>query len=152
MKRFVPRIAAVLFLVVAGALAPAAAGDRPFKVSGAGTFSEYQGLNAHGFEATHLGQAHFHGDVDLDDLSDPGILRIPAYLIAANGDWLYLDCVADYVLDYDTGLGIAIGTATFDGGTGRFQDATGSADVMFDFDPIAHSYSFRFLIDGSINY
>jgi hypothetical protein len=63
---------------------------------------------------------------------------------------LYLDSDVDYDLDYDTSIGIAIGTLTFAGGTGRFQAATGSADVMFVFD--LNLQHFLFLIDGSINY
>lgn len=150
MKRFVPRIAAVLFLVVAGALAPAAAGERPFNASGAGSLNDGY-MNAT-FEAMHLGKAHLSGYVDpifflRNSHSDRGFT---VQLSAANGDVLYLDCHVDYVVDHDTGTGIAIGTATFDGGTGRFQDAAVSANVMVEFDQ--YNSSLNFLIDGSIDY
>ena len=149
---FLPRIAAVLLLVVAGTLAPAAAGERAFKASGAGVISQTYYMNASGFEATHLGKAYFSGFVDPDLLQYPGILEIPAYLTAANGDRLYLDSAVYNDVDPATGIatGIAIGTLTFKGGTGRFQAATGSADVMFVFD--TNYQHFLFLIDGSIDY
>ena len=143
---FVPRIAAVLLLIVAGTVAPAAAEERPFQATGVGFIAHDGYLLALTFEGTHLGKARFDGNVDPDLLQYPYILEIPAYLTAANGDRLYLDSVV--YNDVDTG--IAIGTLTFNGGTGRFQDATGSADVMFVFD--LNLQHFLFLIDGSIDY
>jgi len=149
MFRFVPRFAAVLVLVVAGTLAPAAAEERSFYASGAGNVQvdDYSAVMYAGFEATHLGNASFYGSVYSLYYSQP--LEIHVELDAANGDRLYLDGVVDY--NYDTG--IAIGTLTITGGTGasrRFQDATGSADVMFVFD--LNVQKFTFLIDGSIDY
>ena len=152
MFRFVPRFAAVLILVVAGTLAPAAAEEREFKASSVGVVYIDSGYMIAGLEATHLGKATFNGNVDPYSLANSQILEIPAYLTAANGDRLYLDSVVDYVVDdgTDTAIGIAIGTLTFTGGTGRFQDATGSADVTFVFD--LNLQKFVFLIDGSIDY
>ena len=148
MFRFVPRFAAVLLLVVAGALAPAAAQERPFSASGAGTYHANYGSMYSTFEATHLGKANFYGYVYPLFLDNTQIFAFPAYLTAANGDRLYLESVVYF--DVDTG--IAIGTATFAGGTGRFEGATGSADVMFDFGTDIYHQHFRFLIDGSIDY
>ena len=58
------------------------------------------------------------------------LIYIPGDFRAANGDRLF----ATSAVDFDVDTGIAIGTLTFTGGTGRFQDATGSADVMFVLD------------------
>jgi hypothetical protein len=151
MFSFVPRIAAVLLLVVAGALAPAAAGERPISASGAGYIDLNTGLLAAvGFEATHLGKAIFYGSLLQGSLDNSQPINIPGYFYAANGDRLFATSATDYDIDYDTGIGIAIGTLTFTGGTGRFQDATGNADVMFIFD--LNLDQFLFVIDGSIDY
>jgi hypothetical protein len=150
MFRFISQIAAVLLLVVAGAIAPAAAEERLFNASGAGFYDTHSGSMYSRFKATHLGKANFYGSVFPDYLDNSQIFGFPVDLTAANGDRLFLDSVVDYVLDYDTGIGIAIGTLTFTGGTGRFETATGNADVMFVFDTIHQR--FLFLIDGSIDY
>jgi hypothetical protein len=145
MFRFIPRIAGVLLVVLASTLAPAA-GERPFKTSGRGY--GYDGyLSAASFEATHLGKVRFDGYVDLNTLLDSGLsVEMSGYLTAANGDRVYLEID----VSYDADTGIAIGTATFVGGTGRFLDASGSADVIFDFSLSSSVYSFLFEIDGSI--
>jgi hypothetical protein len=149
MKRFVPRIAAVLFLVVAGALAPAAAEDRPFNASGAGGVY-YSGLYAAEFEVTHLGHSSLAVGYEPFSLEYQGIL-IPyrGAIYSASGDALEIVFDAEYyVLDPETGVVSA--TLTFTGGTGRFEDATGSADMTIDFDDNLRSFSFQ--IDGSIDY
>jgi len=146
MFRFVPRFAVVLLLVMAGTLAPATAGERPFNASGAGVIDiASNSLFAIGFEATHLGKANFYGNF-YPSLDNSQPIFVPAFFYAANGDALFAIGTADF--DVDTG--IAIGTLTFTGGTGRFQDANGSADMMIDFDE--DFSSFFFLIDGSIDY
>ena len=50
----------------------------------------------------------------------------------------------------DPATGVVSATVTFTGGTGRFQDATGSADVIIVFD--SNLSQFLFVIDGSIDY
>ena len=142
-------ILATLPLLVAGT--PAHAGERPFKASGYGHVDGNGGMMIHLGATQHLGKASGFGSVD-GNLENPQILEIPCYLYAANGDRLHLHSVVDYHTDYNTGIGIAIGTMTFTGGTGRFQDATGSADVMFVFDIYSVYFDFDLLIDGSIDY
>ena len=156
MKRFVPRIAAVLFLVVAGTLAPASAEDRPFKASGQGlvAHNSYQDILIGRGEATHLGRTFLRVDLDSGFL-DSGIFipSVAGSLTSASGELLYFHFDKEFYI-FDTATGVVSATLTFTGAfsTGRFQDATGSADVMFVFDPNSGYQSFRFLIDGSIDY
>jgi len=149
MLRFVPRIAAVLLLVVAGTLAPAAAEDRAFKASGEGFVNNSEMLGSG--QATHLGPTFLELSFGYD-LSSGRFRPDGASLTSANGDVLTFDfdAVDDYRFDMETG--VVSRTVTFTGGTGRFQDATGSADVMIVFDPGTAYQTFTFLIDGSIDY
>jgi hypothetical protein len=147
MKRFsILRIAAVLFLVVAGTLAPAAAKERPFHASGEG---DVAGALYARCEATHLGRCSLYVDVTTYFLENGLFLSYGGRLTSASGDELYFVFDPEYYF-FDPANGVVSATVTFAGGTGRFHDATGSADVMFDFEP--YFYSFRFLIDGSIDY
>ena len=151
MFRFLPRIAAVLLLVVAGNLAPAAAGERPFKASGEGFV--YGALYAPRCQATHLGRSSLYVGLGLDPRDSFFFVPSGAYLTAANGDRLNFDFDADgYLVDGATGIVSA--TVTFTGGTGRFKGATGSAHVMIDLYEyvFSSSYDFSFVIDGSIDY
>jgi hypothetical protein len=150
MFRFVPRFAAVLLLVVAGALAPAAAKERPFKASGEG---DVAGDLYGGGKATHLGRSSLYVGLHVDPESYFYFVPYGAYLTSASGDRLYFDFDADYYVFVGT-TGIISATVTFTGGTGRFQDATGSADVVFDLYQYLFNggFSFTFLIDGSIDY
>jgi len=71
-----------------------------------------------------------------------------ATVIGANEDALFIDTVN---VAFDPVTGIAIGTLEFAGGTGRFADAVGSAEVLllFDFYGI---YTVEILIDGTVDY
>jgi hypothetical protein len=72
-------------------------------------------------EATHLGR--FTGiETVVLDLTN-GTFAGTRVFVAANGDWLYADVAGGF-----TSPTTAVGTLTFTGGTGRFQDATGEAD------------------------
>jgi hypothetical protein len=147
MFRFVPRFAAVLLLVVAGALAPSAAEERAFKASNKGVLDDNGTLQGRG-EATHLGRTWFYVDYSPDDLLNGEFRSTGGYFYSASRDLLYFDFSAG--VDFDPATGVVSGTLTFIGGTGRFQDATGSADVMLIFD--YETARFFFLIDGSIDY
>jgi hypothetical protein len=148
---FVSRFTAVLLLVLAGTLAPAAAEERrPFNASDHGEVnSNFGGLLARKFQATHLGRSSLFVGVDLYTLQEYAVL-IPSWgiLTSASGDELrfYFDA-AEYVVD---STGVLSAAVTFTGGTGRFQGATGSADVMFVFDTYFQHFAFR--IDGSLGY
>jgi len=148
MKRFsIPLGVALAVLSLLAAGTPAHAGERPFRadLSGGLYYDGYSGsLGAIGFEATHLGKANFFGGVG--SLDNSQIIYISGDFSAANGDRLF----ATSAVDFDMDTGIAIGTLTFTGGTGRFEDAAGSADVIFVLDPDLQS--FYFLIDGSVDY
>jgi hypothetical protein len=145
MYRFVPRIVAVLLLVVT--LAPAAAGDRPFKASGEGSVGSSDLTSS--CEATHLGRSRLNVGYFSDFLQFGLLLSSGGTLDVASGDGLYFVFDEEgYYLDQATG--IVSTTVTFTGGTGRFQDVTGSADLIFDFD--SNFQRFEFLIDGSIDY
>ena len=145
---FIPRIAAVLLVVVAGTLAPATAGDRPIRASGGGYAPDGQ-LYASGCEATHLGPSSFGMGLVTEFLPSGILIPFNGYLKSASGDDLNFQ-FDDSFYSFDPATGIVSATLTFTGGTGRFQDATGSADVMFDF--TADFYHFDFLIDGTIDY
>jgi len=136
---------ALAALSLLAAATPTHAGERPIRASGAGTINS--GTMYARLEATHLGKANFVGGVDPDLFDNSQILEIPVSLTAANGDRLFLDAVVFFDVDTE----IAVGTVTFSGGTGRFETATGSADVMFDFGDYPHQH-FLVLIDGSIDY
>jgi len=149
MFRFDPRIAAVLLLFVACACSPTAAEERPFNASGNGVVSYgFGSLQGRG-RATHLGRSSFGVEGDGNLLPYGFFLAYNGYLTSANGDQIYFafDSV-EYV--FDPAIGVVSATLTFTGGTGRFQDASGSAVVMFDFD--SSFASFLFKIDGSIDY
>ena len=147
MFRFIPRIAAVLLVVVAATLAPAAAEERQLTGSGAGFVlgGSLQG----GGQATHLGRSALYVPLYTDFLGSGLFLPFGGSLEAANGDALYFvfDEEAYY---FDPAIGVVSTTVTFTGGTGRFKDVTGSAVVMVDFTP--DFYHFEFLIDGTIDY
>lgn len=148
MFRFVPRIAAVLLLVVAGSLAPAAAEERPFSASGEG-FVIRDNFYGEG-QATHLGHSSLSMYGLFEGLLNDGTFY-PFYgsLNSASGDVLNIGFDGEFH-EFDPVTGVVIVTLTFTGGTGRLQDATGCADVMIYFDPYFSKFSF--LMDGSIDY
>jgi len=133
------------------------AGERPFNASIGGVESYYSS-NLYGRgEIMHLGRSTLIVGYmpPGQGLLENGIfLADYGYLISADGDRLNVAFDAFYY-EFDPAVGVVNTTVTFAGGTGRFQDATGAANVRFVFEPYFFDYgssNFRFQIDGSINY
>src|SRR5262245_6780108 len=126
--------------------ATAAAGDRPHLSSGNAQFTSASDFVGAG-SATHLGHYTEAGSVGFTPTSDPAILHVDGFTdyTAANGDVLH--AVVSGELNLLTGAITA--TLTYDGGTGRFDDATGSATLLGQLLPgggVAASVS------GTVNY
>jgi hypothetical protein len=138
-----------LFLLL-GSL-PAAADLRPFGLSGAGNLT-FTGnpppdatLTASGI-ATHLGRWTAVGELTFGTPEGP---LVPASgtetFTAADGDELH----AEVIGELDTTTGIATGVFRFVGGTGRFEDASGSAEFVVVQDP---SGTFEVTAIGTIDF
>ena len=138
MKRFPHSVCLALVVLALLALGrPALAEERSFQLqrgqispslfSKSDTFASVQVFG----EITHLGLTRGGGLVVLDSHGDAfGAIGTIGFT-AANGDRLYATFVGSGILDFDGNIGALEGTLTFVGGTGRFADASGSADLMF---------------------
>ncbi|HYO11887.1 MAG TPA: hypothetical protein VE685_01675 [Thermoanaerobaculia bacterium] len=117
----------LLAILLLGSL-PAAAIERPFSLTGAGTLTDGI-INASG-RATHLGLFTETGELTfIPDPNNPNLILAagPVAFTAANGDTLE-GRLEDGVLDVTTG--IATGVFRFTGGTGRFAGASGTGDFV----------------------
>jgi polyvinyl alcohol dehydrogenase (cytochrome) len=130
-----------------GSHGPQAAASRPFAGHGSGSFTDaVGGFFATGI-ATHLGAFTHFGTLVLTPTDDPAVFKLSGRTtyVAANGDQLY--AILDGTLNVVTGVGS--GTDTWDGGTGRFADARGTADLTAQLFPDG---SFTFSLAGIIIY
>jgi polyvinyl alcohol dehydrogenase (cytochrome) len=117
----------------------------PFVGRGSGQFVDANGgFVAHGV-ATHLGAFTHFGTLAFAPTDDPAVFTISGTTVyeAANGDRLYASLTG--TLNVQTGVGS--GTDTWVGGTGRFADAHGTADLTAEVFP---NGSFVFMLDGFI--
>jgi hypothetical protein len=119
----------VVMLVASGLLtvtARASAEDRPHKSEGTAQFVSPNDFVGSG-KATHLGGYTEVGSAQFSPTADPTVLRIDAWSIytAANGDQLY----ATFTGHLNGLTGAITATGTYVGGTGRFDDAGGSATL-----------------------
>jgi hypothetical protein len=114
-------------LTLTAVVASATAADRPFKGYASGTILAFPdpvagtpGVVEYTGQATHLGRFARTEYFFLDETG-----RVFGYMVytAANGDELTLDFDGQFVSPTT-----AVGTYEFTGGTGRFRDASGTAD------------------------
>lgn len=135
MKKWIAALIAVAVIAVVPAAGQAKRGgtDRPFKGETSGTFPPSQpGIVEGTFQATQIGKAtYFSDNVSVPqngaDLSYTGDLVITA----ANGDKLFASGTGSGTLSPGcSGPGECVATLTITdtitGGTGRFEDASGS--------------------------
>jgi hypothetical protein len=142
------RQAGCVFLVLAlsAAANPAEAQERPFFAYG--TANNVSGNLIGTGQGTHLGRFDFTSNgLSLDPFENTLQLQT-LHFMAASGDILRMNF--DENLDFDPQTGLAVGSARFTDGTGRFQDVIGSADVIFLFDENLNADEFR--VCGSIDY
>ena len=134
------------FLSVFALSAPTQAGERPHVSRGTAQF-----VNANDFvgvgKATHLGIYTERGRAQFSPTADPTLFRVDAQSIytAANGDQLH--AVFSGFLNGLTGAITA--TVTYVGGTGRFSEASGTANLSAQLFP---GGSIEVTVKGSINY
>ena len=159
MKRFPHSVClALVVLALLGISRPVLAEERPFQLQ-RGTINPSLFPSIFGTDArvsifgeiTGLGRTSggsgvldffYHGDA-FDAIGTIGFT-------AANGDRLYATFVGSGILDLNGYIGALEGTLTFVGGTGRFADASGSADLIFLNDPLTGEHLSS--IEGSIDY
>lgn len=98
---------------------------------------------------THLGQYTESGHVSIVGGAFPVFFVAgSATLTDKSGDELWVDITG--VLDFSTGT--ITGTITFEGGEGRFEDATGSASVVAPFETDGVTATIAVVVEGTIDY
>lgn len=118
----------VLAIIIAAAFTGhAALASRPHFSRGSAQFTSPTTFVGDG-RATHLGNYTETGIVAFSPTANPAVLHVEGTLIytAANGDELHATVSGE--LNGQTGVVTA--EITYDGGTGRFECATGSADLL----------------------
>ena len=128
--RFGSLAVTVLVLSTAALLAK----ERPHSFKGAGQFLPNQTDFISSGTATHLGKFTEEGSItDIQPGGEPGVFLITAWAIqtAADGDELHE--IISGQLNFLTGAGSA--TVTYVGGTGRFENASGSASLQIQLGP-----------------
>lgn len=157
MTRFLKTRILVLTATLLVAAIAVAATERAFSATGRGIAA--LSVDANGIisadvtgsgNATHLGVFTNVGKVYFNpDPSDPNIAHPTgeATFTAANGDKLKF-VIEDGVADLTTGLGS--GHFRFDGGTGRFANATGITSYVVEQNLLTGAYEITMV--GNINY
>lgn len=125
MKRYLSVLVLLLAILPLLGAQPAQAAERPFHLYGSGTVSPTGEIQAQG-HATFLGLYTETGSLSFaPDPNDPtrALASGSATFTAANGDQLN-GVITDASIDLATGAGT--GVFRIEGGTGRFQNATGT--------------------------
>jgi hypothetical protein len=102
----------------------ASAAERPYSASGTAQFVSPNDFVGSGY-ATHLGRYTEAGHASFSPTSNPEVLQVDASSVytAGNGDELH----ATITGELNVVTGVISATVTYDGGTGRFAGASGSA-------------------------
>ena len=129
------------------AITPSSIQSRPLEGNGAGAFTDAAGGFFASGTMSHLGQFTHYGTLILTPTDDPAVFTVTGRTTfeAANGDLLY----ADLAGTLNVLTGVATGTDTWVGGTGRFAEATGSAELAAQLFPDG---SLTFTLEGDISY
>jgi hypothetical protein len=149
MNRFRSLRPVVVLVAAIGVLtlsARASAEERTHKSQGTAQFVSPSDFVGSG-EATHLGRYTEVGSARFTPTSEPTVLRIDAWSIytAADGDQLY----ATITGRLDPLTGAITATVTYMGGTGRFDDADGTAALSGQFLPDG---TIAVAVEGAIDY
>ena len=154
MKRYSYSVClAFVVLALLGLSRPVLAEERPFQLQRGQIYpslfsnSDTLALVQIFGEITQLGQTGGGGLVSFIDVGVDGAFHARGIIgfVAANGDRLYATFVGSGFLDfYFEWIDGLEGTLTFVGGTGRFADASGSADLVY--------LRGRSSIEGAIDY
>lgn len=106
--------------------------ERPHSARGTAQFVSQTDFVGAG-QATHLGDYTEVGSVSFSPTEDPAVLRVDGWVIytAANGD--QLNAIITGYLNGQTGAITA--TISYVGGTGRFDDAGGTARLLGQIQP-----------------
>jgi hypothetical protein len=109
-----------------------------------GTYTEHIGTG------THLGRFHLDETLCVNASGFPVIVfYVTGTLVAANGDELYFDTEGE--LNMATGVMTSTGWL-FDGGTGRFENASGQADETLIRNPPVTGPIIGIIAKGTISY
>ncbi len=147
MNRSINALILALAVLLLGSF-PAQAGERPFRLNGAGTVAN--GVISASGQATHLGLFTETGELTLvPDPNNPTRLLASGSgtFTAANGDQLEA-LIEDGALDIATGE--ATGVFRFIGGTGRFADASGTGNFVISQNLVTGAFEITAV--GTINY
>ena len=129
MNRFNSLRPVIVMLVAAGNLAlpsGASAVERAHFSRGTAQFTSLTAFDGAG-NASHLGRYTEEGNVQFSGTADPYVLQIDGSVTYTSDKGDELDATVTGLLNTQTGAITA--TLTYDGGTGRFEFATGSATL-----------------------
>jgi hypothetical protein len=147
MNRFFSRLLSIAVVAISSVTLTdrAAAADRPYKASGLATIT---GLSISGEgQAAHLGHYVEAGGITGVIPVGPGLLAITAEVTYTSDEGYQLHASAAGTLDLNTGT--LAGVLTYDGGTGRFANATGSSNLVGLLQP---SGAFAVTVVGRIDF